>query len=159
MNPRIGQRIDTIGAIPWSIHGFTARGKTGMVWLLNNFCSILPLLVWITVSFPLLVWVIVSGLRVISPCVSLTVAVFDSWYLASLFVKFFTASTSLSDLSSFSLVNIALAFSLCILDAWLNVSAVTLLASTVDSSYMNLRISYGGGDTLLWLHIFLINAL
>ena len=69
------------------------------------------------------------------------VCVFDSQYLASLIVKFFTASTKLPDLSSFSLVKIAFAFSLCVFDAWPNVSAVTLLVSAIYSSSMTLRIA------------------
>ena len=32
-------------AIPWSMTGFIAVGNTGMVWLLNIFCSEHPLLV------------------------------------------------------------------------------------------------------------------
>ena len=44
-----------VGAIPWSIPGFIAGGKTGMVQLLNNVCSKLPLLARVTVPFPLLV--------------------------------------------------------------------------------------------------------
>ena len=82
-----------IGAIPWSIPGFIVGGTTGLVRLLNIFCSKFPLIVWVTVSFPLILWVTVSGLRVRSPCESLTVAVFDSYYLAWLIFKFFTAST------------------------------------------------------------------
>ena len=54
------------------------------------------------------------------------------------------ASNILSDLSSFSLVNIASGFSLCELDTLLNESVVTLLASVIDSSLsyiMNLTIT------------------
>ena len=66
-----------IGAITWSIPGLIAGGKIGMIRLLNIFCSKSPLLVWVNVSYMLLVWVTFSWLRVISPCDSLAVAVFD----------------------------------------------------------------------------------
>ena len=66
---------------------------------------------------------------------------FVSEYLASLIFKYFTESSSLSDLSSFLLVQIAFAFYLCVLDAWLNISAVMLLSSAIDSSSMTLRIA------------------
>ena len=69
---------NTIGAIPWSIPRFITWGRTGMVRLVNIFCSKLPLLLWVTVSLPLLVWVTVYILCVISPCMSLAVTVFDS---------------------------------------------------------------------------------
>ena len=69
---------NAIGATPWSITRFIVRGKTAMVWLLNNICSKFPLLARVTVSFPLLVLVTVSGLCVRSPCESLALDVFDS---------------------------------------------------------------------------------
>ena len=66
---------------------------------------------------------------------------FYSSYLVLLISKFFTVSSSSFDLSIFSLVNIVFSFSLCVFDAWLNVSEVTLLSSAIDYSSMNLRIS------------------
>ena len=72
----------------------------------------------------------------------------------SLIVTLLTASTILSDLSSFSLVNIAFELSLCLFDTLLDVSAVTLFASDIDSSFMALRIAYQiftlNNEILLW---------
>ena len=94
-----------------------------MVRKLNNFPSKILFLVWLTVS----------GFHVRLLCVSLAVSVFNS-YLEAFMVKLLIMLTSLSDLSSLSLVNVASAFSLCELDARLNASAVTLLVSVIDSS-------------------------
>ena len=66
-------------------------------------------------------------------CEYLAVAVFKS-YPNFFLVIFLTASTGSSNFSSFSLVNIAFRFSLCELDARLNVSAVTLLETVIDTS-------------------------
>ena len=110
--------------------GFTGRVWTGtspMVRKLNNFPSKITLLVWVTVS----------GLLVRSPCVSLTVAFFNS-YPALFIFKLLIALASLSDLSSFALVNTASVFYLCELDAWLNASAVMLLACIIDSSWSSI---------------------
>ena len=105
----------TISTILCSIFGFVVGTTTGRVRLLNILCSKFPLLVSETFPFPLLVWVTVFGSRVESSCESLEVAVSDSSYLASFIVKSFNASASSSYLSSFSLVNIAFLFSLCVL--------------------------------------------
>ena len=91
----------------------------------------------------LLVWVTVSGFLLRPPCVSLAVAIFNS-YPVSFIVKFLNALNTSSNLSSFSLVNTAVMFSLYELDAWLNVSAVTLLASIIypySSSLVTFKIS------------------
>ena len=117
---------DCGGSIIEAILGFIVGGKTEtypMVRQLNNFRS----------KIPLLVQVHVSRLLVRSPCASLMVAVFNS-YPEFFIVGLLIVLTSLSNLSIFSLVNIAFEISLCELDAWLNTSAVTLLASVIDSS-------------------------
>ena len=88
----------------------------------------------------LLVWVTVSGLLIISSCASLAVVFFNS-YPASFIVNLLIASTSSSDLSSFSLVKIVSAFSLCELDAWLNALAVMLLASVIYYSSSSIMTS------------------
>ena len=141
----------TIDAILWSILSFVVRTTTGRVRLLNNFCSKFPLLVSVTFSLPFLVWVTVFGSNVGSPCVSLA---FDVPDLTSLIVKSFNEYTSLYDLSSFSLVNIAFAFSLCVMEVWLNVSLVTLLASDIYSSPTTLHIDSQifsfNNSVLLW---------
>ena len=67
----------------------------------------------------------------ISTCESVVVAAFNS-YPDSFIVIFATASTISSGFSSFSLANLAFEFSICGLDARLNVSAVTLLESVID---------------------------
>ena len=59
----------------------------------------------------------------------------------ALIVKLFTTSTSSSNLSRFSLVDIVFECFICVLDAWLNASAVMLLAPAIDYSSMNLRIA------------------
>ena len=85
-----------------------------------------------------------SVLLVISPYASLLVTVFNS-YPELIIFNFLTASTSSSDLSRFSLVKIAFGFSLYELDACLNVSSVTSLASVIDptsSSLMTFKIFY-----------------
>ena len=67
---------------------------------------------------------------------------FDSYYSESLIFKYFTASTRSSNLSSFSLVKISFELLVCVLDACMNVSSVTLLSSAIDLSSMNLRIAF-----------------
>ena len=145
---------------------FVRRGTTEtspMVRQLNNFWANLSLLVWVTVYGPLLVWVTVSGLLVISTCVSLTFVMFNS-YPASFIFKLLIASTSSSDISSFSLVKIVLGFSLYELDTWLNTSVVMLVAPDIDSfscSLMTFNIAYwiftlDNGDLLLSLKVVMV---
>ena len=118
------------------IIGFVGGGNIEtylMVRQLNNVWSKILLLVWVTVS----------GFLSILPCESLAVTVFNS-YPASFNVKLFIEWTRSSDLSIFSLVNIASKFSLCELDAWMNASEVTLSASVIDyssSSIMTFNIN------------------
>ena len=90
---------------------------------LNNVWSKIPLLVWVTVS----------GLLIRLPCASLIVSVFNS-YLALFIVKIMIELTSLSDFSSFSLVNIAFGHYLCELNARLKATSEMLLVSVIDSS-------------------------
>ena len=105
---------------------FISRGKTDtspIVRQLNNSWYNIPLLVLVTVS----------GSLVRSPCASLAVAVFNSYPQSCIFKSLVSLNSS-SDFSRLSLVNIAFYFFLCELDVRLNASAVTLLASVIDSS-------------------------
>ena len=112
------------------IMGFGGRGKketSPMVRKINYFWSKNPLILCVTVS----------GSLVRLPSASFLVAVLNA-YPEMFIVKLLIASTSLSNFSSFSLVNIASKFSICEMDAWLNTSSVTLFASVINfsSSYI-----------------------
>ena len=114
---------------------FSGEGKV------DTFLMVLQLKMFLSKHHCL--WVTVFRLLVWSPCVSLAVALFNS-YPELFILKLLIASNILSDLSSFSLTNIASDFSLCELDTWMNASSVTLLASVIDSSLsyiMNLTIT------------------
>ena len=105
----------------------------------NSLCQILIVRllknIWWLVL--LLVWVIPYELPGSLTFVSPVVAVFNS-YPTSFIVMLATALTSLFEFTSFSLANIAFKLFLCKLNARLNVSVVTLLASAIDSYFSSL---------------------
>ena len=131
-----------------SIQGSILVVIIGRVWLLNNFCYKSPLLVSVTFLFFLsLVWVAIFGLLAGSTFVSFMFNESDSYNPALLIVNPFNVSTSTSDLSSFSLVNIVFKFSLYVLGVWLKVLTVPFWASGFmlweysSSSAMNICIT------------------
>ena len=112
--------------------GFVVVVTIARVRLLHKFCCKYLLLVSVNfLLFPSLVWETVFGLLAGLPFASFLFADSDSWYVALSIVNYFNVSASASNLSKFSLINIAFALSICVFYVWLKVSAVTLWASKV----------------------------